>query len=80
MRKLTITCDCCRKEIEEDSAYPVEHYIHVSPSFNRMQGHAKMIDGDMYLISDRKEKKEFCLPCYNMIFSRFFEVIKEYRG
>jgi len=80
MRILTITCDCCGKEIQENELYSVEYYIHVSPSFNRMQGHVKVIEGKTYSVSGRTEKKDFCLPCYNMLFSRFFEAIKDYRG
>lgn len=73
MRTLTITCDCCKKEIQEGSVYQVEHYIHVDPSFNRMQGHAKSIDGKMYSVSGHTVIKEFCLPCYNKLFSLFFD-------
>lgn len=80
MRNLTITCDCCSKDIEENCVYSVEHYIHVSPSFNRMMGHAKIVDGEMHSMSGRTEKRDFCLPCYNMLFSRFFQAIKEFRG
>lgn len=79
MRKLTITCDCCRSEIEDNAVYSLEHYIHVSPSFNRLTGHSRNIDGKQYSISGRTEKKDFCLPCYNMLFDKFFSVIKEYR-
>lgn len=78
MRTLTITCDCCGREIEEKDVLKVEHYIHVSPTFNRMTGHGKMIDGQMHSISGRTETKDFCLPCYNYLFSRFFQVIKEF--
>lgn len=76
MRKTTIKCDCCFKEIEENEVYPIEHYIHVSPSFNRMSGHVKIIDGVTHSISGRTEKREFCLPCYNELFLKFFEAIK----
>lgn len=76
MRKLIITCDCCGKEIEQDATYSIEHYIHVSPSFNRMNGHVKVIDGKSYSVSGRSEKKDFCLPCYNMLFEKLFECIK----
>lgn len=72
MRTLTIICDCCRKEIAEDKVFKIEHYIHVSPSFNRLQGHSEIIDG--------MEAKDFCLPCYNEIFSKVFEHIKNVRG
>ena len=80
MRKLIITCDCCLKEVEEGAVYSVEHYTHVSPSFDWMEGLAKMVDGEMYSVSSRTEKKDFCLPCYNMLFRRFFEAIKDHRG
>ena len=40
MKKLTITCDCCGDEIQDDKVFTIEHRIHVSPSFNRMNGHS----------------------------------------
>lgn len=77
MKKLIVTCDCCLKEIEEKDCFSVDHYVHVSPSFNRMQGHCKIIDGKTHSISGRTEKKDFCLPCYNLLFNIFFKTIKD---
>lgn len=79
MKKVTITCDCCFKEIEESEALQIEHYIHVDPSFNRMTGHGKVVEGKMYSASGRATKKDFCLPCYNMLFEKLFCAIKEYK-
>lgn len=80
MRKLIITCDCCGKEIEENKVFSVEHYVHVSPSFNRMQEHVEVIEGRSYKISRRTEKKEFCLPCYNDLFSAFFTAFELHKS
>jgi hypothetical protein len=80
MRKLTILCDCCQKQLQEDEVYGVDLYVHVSPSFNRMQGHSKIIDGKMHPMSRRTEKKEFCLPCYNTIMYGLYAAIKEMNG
>lgn len=79
MRTLTIKCDCCTKEIQGYEVYPLEHYVHVSPLFNRVYGHAKVVDGKMYPMSGRKEKLEFCLPCYNMLMEKFFDSIANYK-
>lgn len=76
MIKTIITCDCCEKEID-DKSFDLEHYLHVDPTFNRMNGHAKMINGDLHTISGRTVKKQFCLPCYNDLFDDFFKLIKE---
>jgi len=75
MRTLKIICDCCQKEIEAESAFPLEHFMHVSPNFNRMKGHGKLIDGAMYATSGRKESRDFCLPCYNRLFAAFFDAM-----
>lgn len=80
MQKLTITCDCCLKEIEENEVFKLEHYIHVSPSFNRLNGHMRMVEGKSYSVSGRMERKDFCLPCYNLLMDKFFGAIKEARG
>ena len=79
MKTITITCDCCNTQLQENEVYNLEHYIHVSPSFNRFNGHGKVIDGRMHSISGRTEKKDFCLPCYNMLFDNFFQSIEKYQ-
>lgn len=68
MRTLTITCDYCRREIEEKDVFRVEQYIHASPAFNRIAGHGKMIEAQIRSISVRTETKTFCPPCYNYLF------------
>ena len=80
MRRLIINCDCCAKEIEEKDVFRLEHYIHVAPWYNRMQGHARLIDGKMYDFSGRTETRDFCLPCYNRLLYNLFEQIKIIRG
>lgn len=79
MIKVTYTCDCCLKEIEDDR-FSLDLLVHVKPEFNRLTGHCKVIDGKMLSISGRTEKMIFCLPCYNELFSNFFEKIKEIRA
>lgn len=79
MRKLTIKCDCCETEIEEKDVFSLEHYVHVSPSHNRMAGHSKMIDGYFHSISQRMVRADFCLKCYNILMGKFFDAIKEHK-
>jgi len=76
MKKLTITCDCCGDEIQDDKVFTIEHRIHVSPSFNRMNGHCTVINGKTYSTSGRSEVKDFCLPCYNEIFFAMYKYIE----
>ena len=81
MKKLIVTCDCCMKEIKESEAFTFSHYVHVSSGYNKLAGHVKVIEGEMYHVSQRIETKEFCLPCYNEIlyaaFSRLNEIQKK---
>lgn len=79
MKKITINCDCCFNEIQENEVFQIEHYIHVDPSFNRLSGHGRVIDGKMYSVSGRTTKRDFCLPCYNMLFEKLFVAIKEHK-
>jgi len=79
MKIVTITCDCCAKEITGD-VLNIEHKVHVSPHYNHLTGHSKLIDGEWYSFSGRTELMDLCLPCYNKIFSKVFEYIKEIRG
>lgn len=80
MRKLTITCDCCGIDIEEDSVFKLEHYIHVSPTYNRMRGSEKTVGGKSYSVSQRMEKTEFCLPCYNILLASLFDKLLEIKN
>lgn len=72
MRKLIITCEGCGAEIEEKDTFVLEYFIHVSPDFDRMRGHAKIIAGQHHSFSLRKTSSDFCLPCYNKGMSAFF--------
>ena len=80
MRQLIIKCDCCGVEIGEQDVCDLTHYIHVSPDYNRMQGHSKIVSGRMHCYSQRQEKKEFCLPCYNNLLYGLFDRVKEMRS
>lgn len=77
MKKTVITCDCCGEELTELNVYSADFYVHVLPGFNRMKGHAKSINGNLYSISGRKESRDFCIPCYNDLFSIFFAEFKK---
>lgn len=77
MKKTIITCDCCNTEIEEKDVFELDHYIHVNPDFDRLNGHVKVVDGNLHSTSQRKVRKDFCLPCYNSLMSTLFQQIKD---
>ncbi len=76
MRTITITCDCCGNPLKAEEVYKVEHYKHVSPATDFLNGHVKMVDGKIEKVSFGTVEKEFCLPCYNHLFNVFFEAMK----
>lgn len=59
--------------------FPLDHYVHASPSHNRLAGHSKMIDGEFHSISQRMVRADFCLKCYNILMGGLFDAIKKHK-
>lgn len=80
MVKTIIICDCCQKDVSDGDFRSSEICVHVTPSFNFLDGLVKVIDGKTYSISSRTVSHQFCIPCYNELYQAFFDKVSEIKS
>jgi hypothetical protein len=67
-------CDICLKE--DDDLVHIDILVHIKNK-NPLEGHVKMIDGNMVSFSGRSERTECCMVCYNKVMYPLWDSIQK---